>query len=155
MIKLPNFLRSRRSLGAGVLKNAIYGHSIGQRLLILSALLCAPNLLGQTSTHSVQFTDITQQAGIKFVHYPGNNGIATMGAESSPATHSTTTTAMVLSRTSLIQPVFPALAMAWGASGETTIMTASPIYMSPSWGATSSITITATARSPMSLIRQE
>jgi len=59
-----------------VLKNAIYGHSIGQRLLILSALLCAPNLLGQTSTHSVQFTDITQQAGIKFVHYPGNNGIA-------------------------------------------------------------------------------
>ncbi len=59
-----------------MLKNAIYGHSIGQRLLILSALLCAPNLLGQTSTHSVQFTNITQQAGIKFVHYPGNNGIA-------------------------------------------------------------------------------
>jgi hypothetical protein len=47
-----------------------------QRLqfILLSAFLFAPSLLGQPP--SVQFTNVTAQAGIKFVHYSGNKGIA-------------------------------------------------------------------------------
>jgi hypothetical protein len=45
-------------------------------LVLLIALLCAPGLLGQSQPPSVQFTNVTAQAGIKFAHYPGNKGIA-------------------------------------------------------------------------------
>jgi hypothetical protein len=58
-----------------LLRNPIYRWHRQLEFVLLTALLCAPILLGQTPP-SVQFTNITAQAGIKFVHYPGNKGIA-------------------------------------------------------------------------------
>jgi hypothetical protein len=44
--------------------------------ILVATFLCANALLGQTSAPSVQFTNVTVQSGIKFVHYPGNKGVA-------------------------------------------------------------------------------
>src|SRR3984893_1082525 len=48
----------------------------GPLLILLTAFLCAPALPGKSPPSAVQFTNVTAQAGIKFVHYPGNKGIA-------------------------------------------------------------------------------
>jgi len=45
-------------------------------LFLMSHTVCASVLYGQVTTPSVQFTNVTAQAGIKFVHYPGNKGMA-------------------------------------------------------------------------------
>jgi hypothetical protein len=59
-----------------LLRNAIYSRRPKLPFVLLTAFLCAaPALLGQTPA-PVQFTNITAQAGIRFVHYPGNKGIA-------------------------------------------------------------------------------
>src|SRR5215467_6171286 len=52
-----------------------------QRILLRVVLvaLClsgVPPLHAQGSPSSVQFTNVTEKAGIKFVHYPGNKGTA-------------------------------------------------------------------------------
>jgi hypothetical protein len=57
------------------LRNAIYGRRLQLAFVLLIAFLCGPIVLSQTEP-SVQFTNVTAQAGIKFVHYPGNKGIA-------------------------------------------------------------------------------
>jgi len=59
-----------------LLRNAIYSRRPKLPFVLPTVFLCAvPALLGQTPA-PVQFTNITAQAGIKFVHYPGNKGIA-------------------------------------------------------------------------------
>ena len=59
------------------MKNAQHKVALGPKGLppwLSFFLLLTSSLLGQSP--SVQFTNVTAQSGIKFVHYPGNKGIA-------------------------------------------------------------------------------
>jgi len=58
------------------LRNSIRSSYSKLPLILLIPFLCVPVLVGQAPPPSLQFTNVTAQAGIKFVHYPGNKGIA-------------------------------------------------------------------------------
>jgi hypothetical protein len=62
--KFPSFPASR-AMVASTLLGSVFA-------LVCSKPLRSPS----TSVPAVQFTNVTSQAGIKFVHYPGNKGIA-------------------------------------------------------------------------------
>src|SRR5258708_3112365 len=75
-----------RSRGGRIVNKSIQGawsrQECGARLrpylvfILLSVFLYGPALLCEAPPASVQFTNVVAQAGIKFVHYPGNKGIA-------------------------------------------------------------------------------
>src|SRR5216683_87719 len=58
------------------LRNSIRSSYSKLPLILLIPFLCVPVLVGQAPPPALQFTNVTAQAGIKFVHYPGNKGIA-------------------------------------------------------------------------------
>jgi hypothetical protein len=122
-----------------------------------------------TLTSSIEFTNVTASAGIKFVHFKGNQGISINREEFGPGVCVSdfdgdgwqdiyfvngrdlynrdifiATTATVPSPTSPTRPESRAPAMAWGVSGETMTMTAFPTCLLPSMAATFSTTTTAT-----------
>src|SRR6201981_382617 len=57
-------------------KPAVTRCALDLALLAVFCASCSQALLSQKSQSNVQFTNITQQAGIRFVHYPGNKGMA-------------------------------------------------------------------------------
>src|SRR5713101_7486566 len=59
-----------------LLRNSIRSSYPKLPLILLIPFLCVPVLVGQAPPPAVQFTNVTAQSGIKFVHYPGNKGIA-------------------------------------------------------------------------------
>ena len=64
-----------------------WGSRIGQYRVFLLSLLCLSTLcpsVASPSGKSIQFTDVTAQSGIKFVHFKGNEGISINREEFGP-----------------------------------------------------------------------
>jgi FG-GAP-like repeat len=149
--------------------------------ILLGALLFAPAAdSAQVKTDApIEFVDVTQSAGIKFVHFKGNKGISINLEEFGPGLcvsdfdrdgwqdiyfvnarnrydrGITVKNALYRNNgdgtfTDVTDAAgVPAQALDWAASGETMIMTASPISSSRNTAAMCFITTMVTAPSPM------
>src|SRR6266853_4561607 len=66
------------------LRNSIRSSYSKLPLILLIPFLCVPVLVGQAPPPALQFTNVTAQAGIKFVHFKGNKGISINREEFGP-----------------------------------------------------------------------